>query len=98
MGGFVDATHDLVTVHYYLVYGRLALFVQVPVEDSAARLGLAAQVQDAAVNAAGEGRLPEVGSLHVVDTPFGLHHWEWTPAVDGNGDGLEGALAWLERR
>jgi hypothetical protein len=91
----VEGVGEETAVHYALVYGRLALFVQARDGDTGP-LALAAEVQVTAVAAAAEGRLPEEGRLVVVDTPIGLHHWEWTPRVHGGGNGLGGALAWLQ--
>lgn len=95
LAGVGDVSTDLPAAHYFIVYGRLGLFVQAPLEQASTRLDLTGQVQSAALAAAVDGRLPGTGSLVVIDTPFGLHHWEWTPQVHGDGDGLEGAAAWL---
>lgn len=98
LAGVEDVSTDLLAVHFFVVYGRAALFVQVPVDRAEARLRLAQQVLATTVAAAADGLLPAGGPLVVVDTPFGLHHWEWAPEVDGGSNGLEGAAAWLADR
>jgi hypothetical protein len=95
LAGVEDVAGGLPTVCYYLVYGRLALFVQAAVADAPERLALARIVQGEAIEAAAHGRLPAEGQLVVIDTPFGNHHWEWTPHVFGDSDGMEGARQWL---
>lgn len=100
LAGVEDLSTDLPGVHYFVVYGRLGLFVQIALDDPerAATLSLAAEVQDATIRAAADGLLPAEGSLLVVDARVGLHYWEWVGASQGGSGGLRGALDWLEER
>jgi hypothetical protein len=110
LAGAVEVSAGLPAVHYALVWRGLALFVQVraaygadgrAVLDDAGRerLALIAAVQQRCAEAVAAGAVGSLGTLLVWDTAVMGREWHWFgPPVEHGGDGLAGALQWLDER
>ncbi|HLI16287.1 MAG TPA: hypothetical protein VKV23_09585 [Acidimicrobiales bacterium] len=98
LAAIADVAAGLPAVCYLLAYGRLGLFVQVDGREGRSRRGLedAADLQERALAAFAQDRLPPPGRLVVADSFVGVRRWRWTgDPPDGGLEGLAGALDWL---
>lgn len=101
LAGIEPVSTDTPALHYFLVYGPVALFVQAEInDDGLSRLTTAGDITASAVSSAADGRFPAGMRLVVLDSFLTDRRWALI-GPDGDDEpwrmgGVHAALAWLD--
>jgi hypothetical protein len=108
LAGFEDISTGVAALHYFTVWGPLAMFLQIRMERNAegafipSKLGrdvlaTADRIQQLLAAWPARRRRPANGRLIVTHTIFSGSEWHWTGKANAEGaEGLASAVTWLE--